>query len=171
VSQTWDLYSDGGTLGASPSPLGGTWAWVAVGHAREAEASGVLTAADCGLPRVSCNVTELAAAVFALEAAPAGWRGVLWTDSRCTLLRVRRSPRQAKLNGVPAWLAARLAAAKARAGGYEVRALGGHPTRADLERGRFLTGEACSVHNVYCDRLCGLAGDRFLARLPRGTAS
>jgi ribonuclease HI len=156
------LYSDGGCVGPNPSPRGGTWAWCLVGPGgeREQEASGFVTPDQAGLPAVTNNYAELLAAVLALESRPAGWSGVLHTDSQVTLNRVRRQPAGRKspgMAGIPGDLAARLDAARARLGEYRVVLLGGHPTLGELAAGRRRDGLPCSPHNVHCDLLCSRA--------------
>jgi ribonuclease HI len=156
------LYSDGGCVGPNPSPRGGTWAWCLVGPdgGREEEASGFVTPAEAGVETVTNNYAELLAAVLALESRPAGWSGVLHTDSQITLYRVERRPpdrKPARMAGIPDNLAARLEAVKARLGDYRLVLLGGHPTRAELAAGRRRDGLPCSPHNVYCDLLCSRA--------------
>lgn len=158
------LYADGGVIGRNPSAHGGTWAWCLVsGLDRVREASGTVTPAEIGLPLVTNNLTELLAAVTGLEAMPDGWGGTLYTDSKITLLRVSKTKRQAKLNGIPDALRARLQAVKDRLGGYKVVLLGGHPSRGELLDGRRKDGMPVSIHNVHCDSLCGREARLFLA--------
>ncbi|HEX5270465.1 MAG TPA: RNase H family protein [Gemmataceae bacterium] len=163
-----EVYTDGGCIGPNPSTSGGTWAWCTVGEdgARVRHDSGVITPEEIGLPVVTNNVAELAAAVNAMEWLPYEWAGTICTDSRCTMLRLSKAlagSKQAKLNGVPAKLVGRLAAAKARLGACRVVLLGGHPTRLDLARGRTCAGAPVSHHNAFVDRLCREQARRFLA--------
>lgn len=164
MSEVISLYSDGGNIGRNPSPLGGTWAYRGLGAngACIVQDSGVLTPEECGLPTVSNNVAELAAAVFGLMDMPDGWSGTLFTDSEVTLLRVRKSKVQAKLNGVPESLIELLAAQKSRLHHYEVVLLGGHPTRLELFRGYNRDGLPVHWENFRCDKMCKDAGERFL---------
>lgn len=158
-----DLYTDGGVIGRNPSPHGGTVAFCVVrGEERLCHAQGVITPHEAQLPAVTNNLTELLAAVMALETMPDGWDGVLHTDSQVTKYRLEGSP---KLNGIPDWLRDRLAAALARMGEFSVRLLGGHPTKMELAAGQRWDGLPCSPHNVFCDKLCGIEAKAFLKRL------
>lgn len=160
------LYCDGGCIVRNPSPHGGTWAYCSVLDGRVAEeASGLLTPTDIGLPAVSNNVSELAAAVYGLKRMPDRWSGVVYTDSSCTLLRIRQSPKQAKMNGVPPKLAQELFSQKNRLGRYKVVLLGGHPTSTELAAGLRTNGLPVSRHNVACDEACNLEAEQFLAKL------
>lgn len=166
---TAEIFADGGVVAVNPSPTGGMWAYVLVDAAgrRIGEQAGTLTPDEAGLPAITNNVTELLAAVRAMQAVPDGWAGVLWTDSRLTMMRVRRDDPEKKLKGVPGWLKRELTAARARLGEYRVELLGGHPTRIELANGRRRDGKPVSVHNVYVDRLCVEQG-RLLARRRAG---
>jgi ribonuclease HI len=87
-----DVYCDGGVIGSNPSAMGGTWAFVLVFSEiinlvtkievpYSIESSGVITPADVDLPSVSNNVSEIVAALNALEILPADWAGTLYSDS------------------------------------------------------------------------------------------
>lgn len=155
---TFDVFTDGGCAGRNPSALGGSWAWVQVaGGVEVRRASGTVTPAQVGLPVVTNNLTELLAAVEALEACPAGWAGTIHTDNKVTLHRVHPRPKPARpsMVGIPQALRDRLAAAKARLGRYAVRLVAGHPTGAELAAGRTAKGVLASPFNVACDILCG----------------
>lgn len=154
------VYTDGGVIGLNPSMIGGTWAfcYVDAGGKRRHDAAGIVRPADVGLPTITNNLTELLAAVMALESLPEGWTGTMYTDSLITLYRVqgfqpnRRRP--AKFNGIPGFLRDRLKIAVGRLGAFSLVLLGGHPTKADLARGARLGGLPVSAHNVWCDRAC-----------------
>lgn len=156
------IFTDGGVIGRNPSDTGGVWAWVQVSreNARLGFALGAVTPAEAGLAKVSNNLTELLAAVEAMEALPAGWNGTIHTDSHCTLRRLVND--RASMKGIPAWLQDRLKAARGRLGGFQVRLLGGHPDDAELGRGARADGARVSSHNVYVDTLCAQAKGRFL---------
>lgn len=167
------LYTDGGLISKSPSALGGTWAWVRVIDGCEVvHSSGVVTPADLGLKHVSSNVTELLAAVIALESVEETWTGVLWTDSLVTLCRLQGSE---KFTGVPEELRRRCRTQRIRRGKdredvarFEVKLLGGHPSKRDLFRGRRLKdGLPVSKWNVLCDNLCCEEARRFLDKRVR----
>lgn len=149
------VFVDGGVLRVNPSPYGGTWAAITIDESGTeiGRESGLVTPADIGMATVSNNVTELLAAVEALERLPPGWAGVLHTDSHVT--RCRLVGRDPSMNGVPLQLARRMAEAKARAGRFTVVLLDGHPTKAQLASGIGKRGNACSKWNVECDRMCG----------------
>lgn len=158
------LYTDGGCITRNPSPIGGTWAFRGVyanGYCALSD-SGVITPEECGMTTVSNNVSELAAAVFALEAMPEGWKETLFTDSEVTLLRVRQTKRQAKLNGVPESLRSLLAEQKARLGKYEVVLVAGHPSKLELFRGVSKSGLPVSLENVRVDAECRRQAERYM---------
>ena len=145
------LYCDGGVIGPNPSLLGGTWCycWVSNGEILR-HRSGVVTPEDLGIPHVSNNITELYAALKALESVPHDWGGVLFTDNIVTLHRFTMSK---KWNGVPDWLRRRVR--DRRAGRrYDVGLLCGHPNRAELAAGIGKRGYPVSKFNVFCDKEC-----------------
>lgn len=157
------LFADGGVIGRNPSPIGGTWAWVAVDAAGDvvAQASGVLPAPPGST--VSNNFAEFAAAVQALEQMPDGWAGTLASDSAVTLGRLCSGW---TLAGIPLAWVQRGAAVLQRLGPITPLLLQGHPTRADLARGiGSKRGYPVSIHNVTCDRLCQEAGRAYLAEI------
>jgi len=162
------VYTDGGIIGRNPSSAGGSWAFCYVApdlQTRTYEAFGRIVPADDIFPKglVTNNVTELFAAVMAMESLPAGWSGVLVTDSQITMYRVLR-PQKAGMGGVPGWLINRLTDARRRLGNVGVELIGGHPALEDLERGRRPDGYIVSWHNVRCDQLCTIgAGREFKA--------
>lgn len=167
-----DVYVDGGCIGSNPSALGGTWAWCFV------DEKGQRTDSECGhvtpqmisLPLVTNNLTELLAAIHAMEALPDGWDGTIHTDSQVTWRRITRTPlttasgkpaKPQKFKGIPVQVRVRLNLAMARMGKYNVATVGGHPTGkhfADGHKG----GAAVSVHNMFVDDLCNKAKEIFL---------
>ena len=96
------IFTDGGVIGPNPTKLGGTWCWcwVTSGVILKHE-SGVVTPGDMGTEVVTNNVTELYAALRALESVPNNWHGTLISDSMVTLHRLRHSNRW---KGVPDWM-------------------------------------------------------------------
>lgn len=157
------LYCDGGVIKKNPSPFAGTWAWVALDESggKVAEDSGAVTPAEIGLSTVSNNVTELLAAIKALQSVPARWEGKLFTDSMITQKRLSGGT---AFNGVPGWL--RVQALELRRN-RKVRAIlvGGHPTRVELGIGfRRKNGLLVSRWNVRCDELCGMVARKFFAK-------
>lgn len=150
------LYADGGVIERNPSPIGGTWAYCHVNsdNTRIHEASGSVTPADCGVARVSNNMTEFLALLYGLESLPAGWVGKVFTDSGVTLMRFE-SPNTIAMNGIPDALVERLKAVRAKLGELTFHLLGGHPTKQELKDGfRRKDGKPVSEHNVRCDWLC-----------------
>lgn len=153
------LYCDGGIIGRrNPSTIGGTWAWCLVNPAtdeRVAHDSGVVFADPDTLPMIENNLMEYIAAVKAMEDAPAGWVGMLASDSQVTLGRLFRGW---ALNGLPADWVTRAGRAKSRhyTKGNQLTPLllNGHPTRKDLEMGMGKRGYPVSIHNVWCDAEC-----------------
>lgn len=142
-------------MGPNPSPIGGTWAYCWVQRdLRIRKRSGAVTPEDLGVEAVTNNMTELLAAILALESVPAGWDGTLYTDSRVTACRLKSV--QAGQNGTPIWMAERC---RKLAGKYRIALLAGHPTELDLIRGIHREKRLpVSEHNVACDRMCTLAG-------------
>lgn len=147
-----ELFTDGGVCGRNPSKVGGTWTWVLVEEdVLVRQASGIVTPEDLGVAAVTNNQTELLAAVRALDAVGKEWRGVLWTDSEVSWFRLQESKR---FNGVPAWLRLWTLELRRQPRQYQVKLLGGHPTKKDLERGHRRDGTPVSSWNVLCDKRC-----------------
>lgn len=170
------LFADGGIIGRNPSSIGGTWAWCLV------DATGQRIATDSGFvltgegevahrPEdaeawtgevVTNNVTELVALVRGLEALPTTWRGAVCSDSQITLGRLFSAW---AWNGIPdAWVERALAAmVRFAEGALTPVLLQGHPTRTDLAAGIGAKRRLpVSEHNVFVDRLCNEAAERFL---------
>jgi ribonuclease HI len=145
------IYCDGGVVGPNPSAIGGTWCWCWVTNGKILRyASGVVTPETIGVDGITNNVTELYAALRALESVPRDWAGTLFSDSKCTLMRLTNCR---KWRGVPDWLRVRVQ--KRRAGRkYVTGLLGGHPTQAELKRGLGKRGHPVSEFNVFCDKEC-----------------
>lgn len=158
-------YVDGGVVLKNPSPFAGTWAIVLLGQNEQVlyRNQGSVTPEEMGLPTISNNLTELLAAVEALEALPDKWDGVLFTDSQVTQRRLV-NPR-AKMNGIPSGLQHRLAVARYRLGRFNVGLLAGHPTRKQLSDGRGRRGLPVSRWNVECDRACTQIAREISSRL------
>lgn len=150
-----EVYTDGGCIGANPSPIGGTWACcrVSAEGERTDEQSGILRPADYGLSVITNNVSELAALVWAVLALPEGWEGTVCSDSEISLIRLFRA---GALNNVPERLVEDLRLARARLPRLRLRyrLLDGHPTREQLAAGVGKRGHPVSPHNVWCDREC-----------------
>ena len=152
-----DIYCDGGTAGPNPSRLGGAWCWCGiVDDEIVREETGTIFPSDIGLPTVSCNITELLAAIHALEEMPDSWNGRLYTDSLVT--RSRLLKKNPKLTGVPQKLRDRLFAVRKRFPHIKAIQIAGHPTAIDLARGYRVNKNSkripTSVHHVHCDAIC-----------------
>lgn len=156
-----EVYTDGGVIGHNPSKLGGTWAFVLLNADGTFEQqSGVITPAEIGMDVVTNNVTELWAAVEALERLPVGWLGKLYTDSSCTKHRLLR--RKPSMKGVPDVLSDRLFSARKRLPQpLRVVLLDGHPNKHHLAAGVGKRGQPVSKWNVLCDKLCTAQAEKF----------
>ncbi len=156
------LYCDGGVIGRNPSLIGGTWAYCLV-------VDGEIVRSDCGYVsvkdtephpgHVTNNLTELVAAVKALEAVGKGWDGTIHTDSSITMTRIKEST---KFANIPQWL--RLKALEVRRGRkYKVVLLAGHPSRSELIKGvAERNGNPVSKFNVWCDNECKRLSREFI---------
>lgn len=147
MEKTVVLYTDGGVIGANPSMVGGTYAYVLVkGRKVIHQEAGVYTPHKMGTSAVTNNQMELLAVV----------RGLLWaedheinvsvvySDSQVTLGRVFYGWR---LKNIPIWMIEQL-------------------NRIDLTRvrGEFVRGHNGDKWNEMCDRLATEAGQKFLDR-------
>lgn len=158
--------SDGGTVGANPSKLGGTFAyyWLDNKGNRIREEWGLLEPEDIGMDRLTNNVSELMAALRLIASLPKGWEGTLYTDSLITLRRITTSH---KFNGVPPWMI-KWCKELRKDHKYKVILLAGHPTRADLKRGyKERNGHPVSIHNQWADKKCTELSKEFQLRLER----
>jgi ribonuclease HI len=159
------LYTDGGVIGANPSPIGGTWAWCVVGNydQRIACESGIITPEQAQLPAITNNLAELLAIVNGRESLPYAWTGTIHSDSWVSLQRVFLA---AKLKNVPPWLVERLQKLQ-RDGwfsGCAWKLLDGHPTKAQLAAGVGKRGGPVSPHNVFCDAECNRRAREMVAQ-------
>ena len=95
------IFVDGGVIGMNPSGEGGTWAFILLDKNEYPvlRGSGVVTPGGVNPPTITNNLTELTAAVMALELMDDGWAGVLHTDSNVT--RCRLVSKTAAMNGIP----------------------------------------------------------------------
>lgn len=151
---TEELYCDGGVIGRNPSIIGGTWAWCLIRDGLVfRSACGVITPEDCkphpGI--VTNNITELYAAVQALEAMGEGWDGIIHTDSSITLQRITEG---VSFANVPQSLRIRALAVR-RGRKYKTKLLAGHPTKEELVKGKARrNGNPVSIWNCWCDEQC-----------------
>lgn len=155
-----EVYCDAGVIGPNPSTKGGTWAWCWVKDKQIVRtASGVITPEDVQMLIVTNNVSELFAAIRALESVPPTWWGVLHTDSLVTLRRITTGQ---KFNGVPPWMIKRSLTVRDTHRNYFVQLVGGHPTTQELLLGkRVRNGLKVSKFNVWCDEECGRLARHF----------
>jgi ribonuclease HI len=160
------VFADGGCITVNPSPIGGTWACVAVDqydlHAWQR--SGVIRPDDCGRPAVSNNASEFYALLVALEGLSPGWSGRVHSDSLLTLNRFFGG---GAMRGLPREWILRGSAALQRLGKLEPIHLSGHPTKAQLLCGIGRGGRPVSKHNVFVDQACTLAGEMLLRAEPK----
>lgn len=160
------VYADGGVIGRNPSPYGGTWAYTHVNADGEriAEDSGTIVPEWAGVDLVTNNLTELYAVVRGLLALPAGWSGVVYSDSQITLGRLFHGW---AWNNIPEWLYRDAEAAMGRLAWTrcEPVLLDGHPSKAQLAAGIGKRGNRVSMHNVWCDKACGAQARAFLAEM------
>jgi ribonuclease HI len=147
-------------LGRNPSAEGGTWCAILVTEDDQTmlvKAFGIVTPADVGMTLVENNLTELVAAVEALERLPDGWDGVLFSDSQNTIRRL--TAKHPSFGGVPAELYARVTAQRKRFPKLKAVLLDGHPNAEHLIAGIGKRGYPVSRWNVAandeCDRLAG----------------
>jgi ribonuclease HI len=161
-----ELYVDGGVVGVNPSYIGGTYAWRQVVDGEViAEGSHFISATDARVQAVTNNQTEMLAMIKGLESLPDDWQGNVLSDSRITLGRVFLGW---KWSNMPSWVHRRFQAVRARLLHFDTlehTLLAGHPTKAQLEAGVGKRGHPVSIHNVWCDEACRLAGEEGLQQL------
>lgn len=145
------IFCDGGVVNVNPSPIGGTWAWVAVdGLVSLSKASGIITPKEMGLHTISNNLAELYAAVMALEATPE-FAGTLYTDSKITMHRLLEST---SFKGIPLPLRKRCVDLR-RERKWTICLVAGHPTKEELAVGYSKRNDLpVSPWNVMVDRMC-----------------
>lgn len=155
------LFTDGGLIGRNPSADGLTWAWCRVENGvRVDEDYGWLRASELpmrpetGLHEATSNQAEFLAALQAFEALAPGEIVHVYTDSAVT---IKRWAEMGALHGIPVMWRVRMNACLKRHGGSFWHHVDGHPSKADLERGRKENGDMVSEHNVYVDALTQLA--------------
>lgn len=160
MTDNLDLYCDGGIIGRNPSKFGGTWAWCLIRGGRKIRyGSGIVTPKDIGMPFVTNNLTELLAAVRALEST--GELLTLWTDSKVTMYRLQNGLRRND-SSVPPWLRKRTQKLHNNQQ-WQIKLVAGHPTKEELTDGKSKrNGLIVSVWNVWCDRECSQLAAKFL---------
>jgi ribonuclease HI len=162
------VYCDGGVIERNPSPIGGTWAWVAVSCGRKVDDdSGLIIPGQTKLlpkgdpivelgHKITNNFMELFAAWQALN-RPC----VLWTDSEVTKHRLTAGRSFA---GIPQWLRLKILDLR-RTGLWTVELVAGHATKAELEAGISKRGHPTSKWNSWCDARCRLEAETYLKKL------
>lgn len=155
-------FTDGGVGFVNPSPHCGTWAFCHVLDDKIVhQASGVVLPNQDGYgDTVSNNTSELLAIVRCVAALPERWEGVLYGDSLNSLNRFRG---KGTPKGVPKLLWQEMLFQRSRHPELKMVLLGGHPTRADLERGVRGDGKLVSPWNVAMDKECCRLAEEFFA--------
>ena len=114
---------------------------------------------------ITNNLTELLAMIYGLEKLPADFKGTICSDSQITLGRVFWGW---QWSNIPGWMHQRFQVARGRLQNFGLITplqLDGHPTEAQLEARIGKRGNPVSIHNVWCDRACGEAGQNYLQML------
>jgi ribonuclease HI len=161
-------YCDGGILGRNPSKEGGTWALFLISKDDQTvlcKASGIVRPAELEMVDIENNVTELIAAVEALERLPDGWRGVLFSDSQNTIRRL--TGRNPSFGGVPAGLYIRASVQRKRFPNLRAVLLDGHPNADQLIAGIGKRGYPVSRWNYLCDQECQILAGKTPKPPPR----
>lgn len=168
-------FVDGGILGRNPSKEGGTWCVILV---TEDDRTMLLKASGVVRPRgypgelrrkwpdvdavldisiIGNNLTELIAAIEALERLPDDWHGVLFSDSQNTIRRL--TSRHPTFLNVPEDVCVRAHRQRQRFPKMKAVLLDGHPNAEHLIAGIGKRGYLVSRWNVAandeCDRLAG----------------
>lgn len=169
------LYADGGLASPNPSPIGGSWAYAAVGEDGEVSHydSGFVRPEEFDLSTVSANLVEFIALLKAFQCVRPGWSGTAYTDSKVSWERFRK-PQTAGMRGVPDSLREEMQKTMQLIGdSHQIILLEGHPTKAELQRGVGKGGQPVSRFNVFVDKLCRqqalTAKEHF--QLPAGNAT
>jgi ribonuclease HI len=116
------------------------------------------------MPVVTNNLTEMLAALKAINYVPADWAGRIYSDSQVTLGRLFMGW---KWSNVPPAMHQVYQLLRRRLVNWErieYVLLDGHPTKAELLAGIGKRGHPVSEHNAWCDEACRLAGEQFLER-------
>lgn len=149
------LYATGGTIGANPSPHGGTWAYVLVDGADQEVGyqAGVLTPQVVGTTTITNQVSSFVAILAGLAALPAGWSGNVASPQEIALGRVCQGY---ALTGIPPVLIQRGQRVLQR---FDPEALqpvllAGQPTQAQIRAGVGTPDKPVSEHQVTCQTLC-----------------
>lgn len=161
---TLNLYTDGGVVGANPSPFGGTYAFVGVDSddCKVFEGYGFIRPDDLRLPsevddgidEVTNNVTEILAIYYALHYVrhlPHTTTFTVWTDSQIaerwwTCKHPELSPYPQAIHNLRYSVPGTLARTT-------FRLLAGHPSKSHLQRG-IKNGLPVSPWNMLADKLC-----------------
>lgn len=160
------IFCDGGVIAKNPSIHGGTWcfAWASSRTSKVVyHESGIITPEELELKTITNNVTELYAAMKALESVGKGWKGTLFTDSMVTIHRLNDSK---AFNGIPNWIRIKILELR-RFKKWKTIHVKGHPTQKHLESGMHPSGRPVHKVNVFCDEQCTQLASNFLQKLPK----
>lgn len=145
----------------SISPVGATWAFCHVSEADEliGMECGYIMAHALGVDAISSPLAELYAGIRGLWPLPEGWDGTYYCDNESAIGRIFWNW---ACNGVPEFMIQQTRVLRARLPVKPPVLLGGHPSRADLERGtRAKDGKPVSKWNVLCDKKCRQLSEQY----------
>lgn len=170
------LYTDAGLLSPNPSPKGGVYGFVIIDDDDNIlmEKSGVIDAKTLGHDGYcSSNVAELYALCYGVLSLPVGSHAGIYCDNEVAVGRVFLAQKRA---GVPPWLSEMVDNARLRLQNlskFEYAFTGGHPTKAELEKGETMSrygkdgqlyrkaGLHVSKWNCHADNLCKIEADKW----------
>ena len=166
--------ADGGCRIQNPSPYGGMWAFRITNRRGLplVQARGVVLPCEVSpLTTVSNNLTETLAVLVGLEYLPAGWSGLVRTDS-LNAIRVIRDIGKPR-NWLPADILTRVHAVRNKLGKLDYELLAGHPKASHLALMR--AGQACAsargyaycLHNHWAHQACNEAWSEYEQELKR----
>jgi ribonuclease HI len=155
------LYADGGVIGANPSSVGGTWAYVLVHNDDETileQDSGVITLEVMETPCTN-NQMEFYAILRGMIAANPNTLTMVCSDSNVSLGRFFKGW---SITNIPEWMLEmyrgikRMYHTNSFTGAIKMKytLIDGHPTLAQLKSGIGKRGHQTSKWNVLVDRLC-----------------
>src|SRR6266540_3780282 len=162
-----ELYVDGGVIASNPSVIGGTHAIKLIHDDGYTWGSSAAVSARVMGSMVTNNQTELLALLRGLQYLPDDWCGTVYSDSQVTLGRAFMGW---KWTHIPEWMHELYREQRRRLVNWDqikYVLLDGHPTKAQLQAGIGKRGHPVSIHNVWCDKACTEAGERFLAKIGR----
>jgi hypothetical protein len=184
------IFADGGTIGASCSETGGTWAFRVIDYGGSIvhEQRGAFRPQDIGLKSVMCTTSEALAIIEGLEWVRESYPLIpsltIASDSGkvlrmfaidavsyASIVSLAVIRRLAKLRP---WLRAISETPDVMIDPYPFRSdsqtelrfvqMGGHPKMWDFERGAKKSGRPVSSHNKWCDKAATAAGKALIAQ-------